>query len=137
MLALACLAALPGCGGFAPDDSAPLVAPPAYAQWWAATEACSGLSGDFARLRFEIVPGRDFPCPSGRCVGRWEPPSTIYLARDWSGNEMVVRHEMLHALIGRSGHPDPPFKRGCGLTWDSWQSSVASSGDDEERPHLE
>lgn len=35
-------------------------------------------------------------------------------------NEMVVRHEMLHDLIGRPGHPDPPFGSPCPLTWATW-----------------
>jgi hypothetical protein len=35
-------------------------------------------------------------------------------------DEMVVRHEMLHDLLGRPGHPDPPFGVGCPLTWESW-----------------
>jgi hypothetical protein len=32
---------------------------------------------------------------------------------------MVVKHEMIHILIG-SGHPDVPFKQPCKATWDSW-----------------
>jgi hypothetical protein len=36
---------------------------------------------------------------------------------------MVVRHEMLHDLMRRSGHPDPPFGNGCPLTWETWLSS--------------
>ncbi len=129
------LVLLASCGGFAPTASAPLVPPSTYRQWWTATEACSGLSGDFARVRFEVVPGGDFECPSGRCVGRWEPPATVYLSERWVGNEMVVRHEMLHVLIGRSGHPDPPFQRGCGLTWDSW--TAPSTSQSAAAPHIE
>jgi hypothetical protein len=33
---------------------------------------------------------------------------------------MVVRHEMLHDLMRRSGHPNPPFGSGCPLTWETW-----------------
>jgi hypothetical protein len=36
---------------------------------------------------------------------------------------MVVRHEMLHDLIGRSGHPNPPFGEGCPLTWATWNGT--------------
>jgi hypothetical protein len=39
---------------------------------------------------------------------------------------MVVRHEMLHDLMRRSGHPSPPFGTGCPLTWDSWHASQSS-----------
>jgi hypothetical protein len=38
---------------------------------------------------------------------------------------MVVRHEMLHDLLGRAGHPDPPFGSPCTLTWATWQGDRA------------
>ena len=108
-----------GCA-FEPAGAEPLAAPPVYKEWWAKTQACSGLSGDFDRVRFETVPGDEFACPTGTCVGRWESNHHIYLAQDWSLNEMVVRHEMLHELLGKAGHPDPPFGHGCPLTWATW-----------------
>jgi hypothetical protein len=40
-------------------------------------------------------------------------------------DEMVVRHEMLHDLLGRPGHPDPPFGSGCPLTWATWNGGAA------------
>jgi hypothetical protein len=72
-----------------------------------------------------VVPGEDFECPAGRCTGHWEPPHTVYLAQGWAAHEMVVRHEMLHDLIGQAGHPNPPFGAGCPLTWSTWQGSAA------------
>jgi hypothetical protein len=39
---------------------------------------------------------------------------------------MVVRHEMLHELMRRAGHPNPPFGNGCPLTWETWPSSQAA-----------
>ena len=112
--------------GCAADPAAPSTheefAPPAeYSSWFASTEACSGLSGDFARLRFYRVPGNEFACPSGMCVARWTDDHRIFVAEAFIENEMVLRHEMLHDLIGHAGHPDPPFgESGCGLTWNSW-----------------
>jgi hypothetical protein len=101
--------------------------PPAeYREWFAQTEACSRLSGDFERLRFYRVPGNEFPCPSGMCVARWIDSHQIYVAEAFLEDEMVLRHEMLHDLIGQPGHPDPPFgQSGCGLTWTSWSGRVA------------
>ena len=97
------------------------IAPPAvYREWWAATEACSGLRGDFDRVQWLVVPGHSFHCSSGQCVGHWEPGHLIYLASDWANHEMVVRHEMLHDLLERSGHPNPPFGQECPLTWSTW-----------------
>jgi len=42
-LALVLLAAC----GFDPGDDSPMTPPAVYREWWAKTEACSGLSGNF------------------------------------------------------------------------------------------
>ena len=110
-----------GCG-FEPEGARPIEPPLAFHQWWLETQACSAIRGRFEELRFYVVPGESFACPSGRCVGRWEPGNQIYLADRWIGHELVVRHEMLHALLGKAGHPDPPFGQGCPLTWATWPS---------------
>jgi hypothetical protein len=41
---------------------------------------------------------------------------------------MVVRHEMLHDMIGMPGHPAPPFGLGCPLTWDTWDGGAPQLG---------
>jgi hypothetical protein len=110
---------LPACG-FEPAGSQSWEPPAIYREWWAATEACSGLSGDFDRVEWMVVPGESFECGSGQCVGHWDPDHKIFLADQWKEHEMVVRHEMLHDLMRRSGHPNPPFGHGCPLTWDTW-----------------
>jgi hypothetical protein len=107
--------------GFDPDDDSRMSPPAIYREWWAKTEACSGLSADFDRVKWSVIPGYGFDCASGTCAGHWEPDHHIYLASDWTGNEMVVRHEMLHDLLNRAGHPDPPFGDPCPLTWATWQ----------------
>jgi hypothetical protein len=117
--------------GCAADPAAPSAheqfdPPPVYREWFASTEACSGLGGDFDRLRFYRVPGDEFSCPSGTCVARWIDAHQIFVAEAFLENEMVLRHEMLHDLIGQSGHPDPPFgESGCRLTWTSWSGRTA------------
>jgi hypothetical protein len=113
------LVGLTGCG-FDPVGETPLDPPPVYREWWAKTQACSGLSGDFDRLRWSTIEGPSFSCSSGQCAGHWRSDHHIFLASEWSMDEMVVRHEMLHDLIGRPGHPAPPFGQGCPLTWETW-----------------
>ena len=120
---LVALATLLGACGFDPAGSQAWEPPEVYREWWAATEACSGLSGDYDRVEWMIVPGESFECGSGRCVGHWDPGHKIFIASDWQAHEMVVRHEMLHELMRRSGHPNPPFGNGCPLTWDTWLTS--------------
>ncbi len=115
-----------GCG-FEPPNAVPFNPPAEYLAWFAATEKCSELQGDFAKIQWFEVPGRSFACPTGECVARWEPGPRIYLADFWIGHEMVARHEMLHSLIGESGHPNPPFGLGCPLTWDTWPTRHTGS----------
>jgi hypothetical protein len=127
------LLALTGCG-FDPEGDLPLDPPAIYREWFAKTEACSGRTGDFDRLRWSVVEGRSFPCSSGQCAGHWRTNHHIFLAGDWVMDEMVVRHEMLHDLLGRTGHPDPPFGVGCPLTWASWNGGAAGLAVGQVRP---
>jgi hypothetical protein len=121
---LVALVLLAACG-FDPGDDSPMTPPAVYREWWAKTEACSGLRADFDRVQWSMVPGNSFPCASGKCAGHWEPGHRIYLAEDWTINEMVVRHEMLHDLLDRAGHPDPPFGDPCPLTWATWHGDTS------------
>lgn len=114
-----------GACGFDPEGDIPLDPPPVYREWWTKNQACSGLQGDFDRLRFSVVPGRSFSCSSGQCAGHWRKDHHIFLAADWVMDEMVVRHEMLHDMIGLPGHPAPPFGKGCPLTWETWNGGSA------------
>ncbi|HEU4649532.1 MAG TPA: hypothetical protein VFS33_10770 [Gemmatimonadales bacterium] len=75
------------------------------------------------------MPGESFDCPGGKCVGRWNSGHKIYIASAYADNEMVVRHEMLHELIGHPGHPEPPFADPCPLTWESWRRAQGDSAD--------
>jgi hypothetical protein len=120
-----CTAAAGACSGFDPEGDTPLEPLEVYREWWAKTEACSGRKADFDRIRWSVVEGRSFPCESGQCVGHWESSHHIWIAREWMTNEMVVRHEMLHDLLDKPGHPNPPFGADCPLTWESWQNGAA------------
>ena len=123
---LPALLLLTGCGFDIVGDQ-PMEAPAVYREWWAKTEACSGLSGDFERVEWQVVVGETFDCKSGQCVGHWQPSHHIYIAEPYLENEMVVRHEMLHDLLNGGGHPNPPFGEGCPLTWATWPGSAGGS----------
>jgi len=127
LLATALVSVLATACGFDPSGDSPMDPPAIYREWWARTESCSGLTADFDRVRWSVIPGYSFPCASGHCAGHWEPSHEIYLAGDWTMNEMVVRHEMLHDLLQRGGHPNPPFGQGCPLTWDTWKAGADQS----------
>jgi len=123
---LPALLLLSGCG-FDITGDRPMEAPAIYREWWAKTEACSGLSGDFDRVEWLMVPGESFDCKSGQCVGHWHPGHQIYIAEPYLENEMVVRHEMLHDLLNGGGHPNPPFGADCPLTWATWPGSPSTA----------
>ena len=87
--------------------------PPAvYRNAWQEVEQCSALHGEFERVRWFAVPQSSFPCGEGNCLGFWIEPHDVYLserARSDSAAQLsryfTVRHEILHDLVGRSGHP--------------------------------
>jgi hypothetical protein len=114
--------AFAGCSSFTPTNDHSFAPPAEYRKWFDETQACSGLKGSFDRIKWYTIEGTDFDCPSGRCVGRWNDDHSIFVASAWVDNELVVRHEMLHDLIGHPGHPDPPFGSPCPLTWATWHS---------------
>lgn len=126
---LGLLGALAACETLGPPDPLPanaqrLSAPPEFASWWSATEACSGRAGDLSHIEWYVVPGaHTIETSNGPKVGVWSHSSAgvrIVLAGDYAANELVVRHEMLHALLDREGHPAEYFQQRCRLTWESW-----------------
>jgi hypothetical protein len=104
----------------APVNAHRVAAPPSYATWWHETEECSGLTGDLQRVDWFVVPADSdggFWCADGpdyTCAGEWVAPHSIYLAGPsrtypvgYVADEWTVKHEMLHDLVGRPGHPTP------------------------------
>jgi hypothetical protein len=127
---LAVLALLAACevlapAGPLPPDAQLMSAPPEYLEWWHKTEACSGRQGDPSAIEWYVVPDKAvFETSDGEKVGLWSRSSDgtrIVLAGLYAHNELVVRHEMLHALLNHEGHPSEYFVTRCQLTWDSWQ----------------
>ena len=120
MLALPLLAACETpIGPRLPTNAEPFTPPAVYREWWALTEACSGLQGDFTRIAWFRVPGAEsIPLADGTLVnGRWDRVSNrIVLAEESERFGDLVRHEMLHALLQGGGHPRDAFIGRCGGT---------------------
>ena len=104
-----------------------MLAPAVFREWHERTETCSGLKGNFSTVQFYVVPGVDtFPTEAGPKVGLWTREghlNRIVIAGNYFDHEMVVRHEMLHQLLDREGHPSEFFVSRCHLTWESWRSA--------------
>lgn len=102
-----------------PSNAVPMTPPPVYQLWWNLVERCSGLTGDFNAVRFYQEPGQSIATAGA------DSANAYWFA---AGNRIVVgglnlyagpvlRHEMLHALlgaIGTNGHPHAYFVDKCG-----------------------
>jgi hypothetical protein len=80
-----------------------------YGGWWGEVEGCSGVTGDFGRLRFYILEGEASVGVLGRQRG-----TDIWVREDRVGDRFVVEHEMLHVLVGDREHRGAVWAD-CGL----------------------
>lgn len=107
-----------------PDRAVRFAPPVEYQEWWARTESCAGRRNHPEALVWYVVPEVSaFWTPQGPVVGRWTRGSDgarIVIAGAYLGDELVVRHEMLHALLDRGDHPQEVFAEQCRLTHQSW-----------------
>ena len=137
MMALTGLLALSACSSTEP--SAPLLpagavaitAPAGYQAWYAKTEQCASLTGNYSSIKWYVVPNvSQFNSEFGATVALWRKSNNdniIIVSGDYKDDEMVVRHEMLHSLLQVDGHPPTYFVADCHLTWDSWAQNQASA----------
>jgi hypothetical protein len=128
VIKLAFIAALLiGTCAFAPPDGAiPMRVPAHYREVWDSAQACTHRSGDFARVKWYVMPGNSFPTDDGAAIGLWGEPHTITIAGDWMTTDWVVKHEMIHDLThlrhdGEGGRPGPRdslvWGRMCHAMW--------------------
>src|SRR5699024_2935350 len=83
-------------------------------RWWGMTEACSGHSGELSAVRWYRVPGWTVPVNGEAAAAFWTTGGNqIVIADELVEDGEVVRHEMLHALLGERGHPTEPFLTSC------------------------
>lgn len=122
-----------GCAALGPSEAllpvgaVQIAAPPVYREWAQRTRSCSGLEGDLSAVQFYVIPGVEtFATEDGAKVGLWTREgrtNRIVIAGSYENHEMVVRHEMLHALLQREGHPTDYFVTRCHLTWETWATA--------------
>ena len=99
-----------------PPTAQPLTPLSSYTSWWRATEDCSGTAGELTRVRWFVVPeSESFVYRGSRYDGYWwNEVHWITLASAKVEQGALVRHEMLHDLLGRGDHPAEFFQRRCG-----------------------
>lgn len=100
-------------------QAVPLAVQPPYALWWSLVEQCSGLQADMGTVRWAMLPNTQVLAGDLQdgVVGSWSPANnqiTLAASSVLAGN--IVRHEMLHALLGPAyrGHPRDYFGTRCG-----------------------
>lgn len=114
-----------------PKNAEPFTPPAFYREWWALTESCSGLRGDFSRIAWFRVPGaRWIPLGDGTSVNGFWDPNTGRIVLDGYSERAgdLVRHEMLHALLGSAGHVRGAFIGRCGGTVVCEDSCIKDAG---------
>ena len=99
-----------------PTTAMPLAPPARYALWWRLTQACSGISGDLAAVSWHVVPNTRTVSYQGKQVDAYwiGDPDRIVLADSLRNDGPTVRHEMLHVLLQRNGHPRDAYLEACG-----------------------
>ena len=95
-------------------DAVRFTPPAVYARWWAMTEGCAGTTRNIEAIRFYHVAGNSFRAHGDVVSGVYTSRgSSIVIAEDWLLDGGVVRHEMLHAISQRRGHPRDAFLGSC------------------------
>lgn len=99
-----------------PAGSRAIDPPTIYRDWWAETQACSGLDAPLDRISWFVVPDQDTFEYEGRRFDAhwWSMYHWIVLAEAHMQDAATVRHEMLHDLLGRGDHPAAYFQGKCG-----------------------
>jgi len=113
-----------------PADAEQFTPPPVYSTWWQITEACSGVTGSLAAVTWYKTEEVVEDTHSGDIIaGFWVPGSNqIVLNSHVMMDGGVVRHEMLHALRQKGGHPRDQFLGKCGGTVDCEDACIADAG---------
>jgi hypothetical protein len=86
--------------------------PPLYRSLWAEVEACSGLTAPFEAVDWYLTPS--FPEDRG-ILGQWNDRGEIVLRWDTRFSRVVVKHEILHELLGGDRAHRSPAWRACDL----------------------
>ncbi len=86
-----------------------ITAPPEYARWYAATETCAGLKGDYAQVRWLVTPA-PWMGVNGTTFGMWQKGHRITLNAPERMDSTLVMHEVMHDLLEVNGlnRPDDP-----------------------------
>jgi hypothetical protein len=120
--ALAVAASLTCENPFAPPRGVPFTPPSWYRALYEHDVGCSDKTRRFEELRWYWIPGGGFSYDGQRDAGLTESSAgQIFIAESFLANPVVVRHEMLHAILRKTnGHPHEFFYVRCPLMWSNY-----------------
>lgn len=97
-----------------PDAAVQITPPPHYRIWWDVVQSCSGFVLPFEAVTWFTVPPGGLSYRGKSAAGVWFNESNrIVLSQAWQHVGSLVRHEILHALLGVGSHPAEFFERRC------------------------
>ena len=113
-----------------PADAEIFSPPPVYSTWWNMTQACSALSGSLAAVTWYKTNEVVHDTHSGDVIaGYWVSSSNrIVLTASVMLDGGIVRHEMLHALLRKGGHPRAQFLGACAGTVNCEEACADDAG---------
>lgn len=113
-----------------PADAEQFTPPPVYSTWWKMTQACSSLSGSLGAVTWYKTDQIVHDVHTGDVIaGYWTAASnSIVLTGSVMLDGEIVRHEMLHALVRKAGHPRDQFLGKCAGTVSCEDACVADAG---------
>jgi hypothetical protein len=92
------------------DLGQPMASPLIWREYWQDVWTRCGSTQrarpawEFSAIEFRVVAGPSVPWNGKLALGAWQG-NRIYIAETMLDVPLVVRHEMLHAQLGRTGHP--------------------------------
>ena len=124
------LAACDGLLAPLPSDAEEFSPPAVYSTWWNMTKACSGLTASLGAITwFKTAQVLRDPRTGDPIVGYWNSfTNRIVLTTAVVLDGGSVRHEMLHSLLRKGGHPRNQFLGKCAGTVNCQGSCIRDAG---------
>jgi hypothetical protein len=113
-----------------PSDAQQFSPPAVYSTWWNMTQACSGLTGSLSAVTwFKTDQALRDSRTGERAGGYWNSfTNRIVLTTQAMLDGGSVRHEMLHSLLRKGGHPRNQFLGKCEGTVSCQGSCIRDAG---------
>ncbi|HJQ12002.1 MAG TPA: hypothetical protein VJ840_13315 [Gemmatimonadaceae bacterium] len=113
-----------------PTDAKEFSPPSVYSTWWNMTQACSGSTGSLGAVTWFKTDKPLHNSETGESInGYWSASSNrIVLTTSAMLDGGIVRHEMLHALVRKPGHPRDQFLGKCAGTVNCLGSCILDAG---------